>query len=300
MTETLKRIITIDDDENIRRTIKKILEREGYSVDEAADATEGWGKVSTGGYDLVLLDIMMSGTTPNEFIQYLQGMTGIEPEFKDTRVLFVSAIPLPYSEKKKLTDNRQVMGYLEKPFTKEELLAKVEEALTAGEDGMKPMRKKPKSSVEQRELEPGLMYLIEEDQPEQGMKLFLQEKEGGRNGLCITRSNPEQVRREHNIGDARICWLTGVRTSEDTTSLSGLQELSMTINNFIDDNNKSVILLDGLEYLTTNNEFQRVLRLIQHLKDRVSTSDTVMLLPVNPETVGKRDLALLERECKLL
>jgi CheY-like chemotaxis protein len=302
MTEALKRIITIDDEEDTRRTIKRVLEKEGYVVDEASDATEGWMKVSGGGYDLVLLDIMMPGTTPSEFIRYLRGMAGVESNLKKTKVLFLSAIPLPDSEKKKIID-RQVIGYLEKPFTREALASKVREALNAVADDVKPVQEKLEPAGmwgNEVEIEPGFIYLIKEECPNWSVKLFTSEKDKGREGLIVTRTNPEHIKKEHDLDDVRICWLTEVQTSEDMTSLSGLQELSILVNKFIEENNKSVILLDGLEYLITNNGLQHVLKLIQHLEDRISTTEGLMIVPVKPDTICKRDLALLERDCKVI
>ncbi len=52
-------ILVVDDERSIRRTLREILEYEGYAVEEAADGDEALEKLREGRYDLVLLDIKM-------------------------------------------------------------------------------------------------------------------------------------------------------------------------------------------------------------------------------------------------
>lgn len=52
-------ILLVDDEKSIRKTLKEILEYEGYSVDEAQDGAEGWKLIQENEYDIVLLDIKM-------------------------------------------------------------------------------------------------------------------------------------------------------------------------------------------------------------------------------------------------
>lgn len=54
-----KRILIIDDDLYLRDLYKEILESSGYEVDTAIDGEEGIQKIKQGGYDLVLLDMML-------------------------------------------------------------------------------------------------------------------------------------------------------------------------------------------------------------------------------------------------
>ncbi|HMS51038.1 MAG TPA: response regulator, partial [Chitinophagales bacterium] len=53
-------ILVIDDDRSIRRTLKEILEYEGYKVEEAEDGMDGMVKIKTNNYDAILCDIKMA------------------------------------------------------------------------------------------------------------------------------------------------------------------------------------------------------------------------------------------------
>lgn len=54
-----KRILFVDDDLYIREAYEEVLTGEGYNVETAINGEEGLKKLQVGGYDLILLDIMM-------------------------------------------------------------------------------------------------------------------------------------------------------------------------------------------------------------------------------------------------
>lgn len=53
------KVLVIDDDNNVLHLYKRALEKAGYSVDTANEGGEGYAKLIQGGFDLVLLDIVM-------------------------------------------------------------------------------------------------------------------------------------------------------------------------------------------------------------------------------------------------
>lgn len=55
----MKRILIIDDENSIRRTLRDILENEGYAIDDAPDGIEGLKLVKSNHYDVILCDIKM-------------------------------------------------------------------------------------------------------------------------------------------------------------------------------------------------------------------------------------------------
>jgi DNA-binding NtrC family response regulator len=52
-------ILVIDDEQAIRKALREILSFEGFTIDEAADGTEGLKKIKDGNYDCILCDIKM-------------------------------------------------------------------------------------------------------------------------------------------------------------------------------------------------------------------------------------------------
>ena len=61
MTESKPRILIVEDDENIRKTMKNILQQEGYETDTAKSGKEGEQKAMSSFYNLALLDIKLPG-----------------------------------------------------------------------------------------------------------------------------------------------------------------------------------------------------------------------------------------------
>ena len=55
----MARILIIDDEKSIRRTLREILEYENFKVEEAADGLEGLTLVQKEKFDIILCDIKM-------------------------------------------------------------------------------------------------------------------------------------------------------------------------------------------------------------------------------------------------
>lgn len=54
-----KKILVVDDDQYLRELYEEILKSEGYEVETAQHGREGLSKLHQGGYDFVLLDVML-------------------------------------------------------------------------------------------------------------------------------------------------------------------------------------------------------------------------------------------------
>ena len=68
----MAKILIVDDETPIRRTLRDILEFEGYDVDEAADGLECVSKVQREKFDVVIMDIKMPKMDGIEALERLQ------------------------------------------------------------------------------------------------------------------------------------------------------------------------------------------------------------------------------------
>ena len=59
MASASKKILLVEDETELRELYQMLLEGEGYKVDACPDGKEGLACMTRGGYDLVLLDIML-------------------------------------------------------------------------------------------------------------------------------------------------------------------------------------------------------------------------------------------------
>ena len=73
----MPKILIVDDEKAIRRTLKEILEYEKYDIDEAEDGEIGLEKIEKNNYDVVILDIKMPKKDGLEVLTEMQ-QKGIE------------------------------------------------------------------------------------------------------------------------------------------------------------------------------------------------------------------------------
>lgn len=80
-----KKILVVDDEENIRFLFKEELEEEGYQVEMASNGFEAIDKVRASKFDVVVMDIKMPG------MDGIQALNEIKNMVKDQPVILCSA-----------------------------------------------------------------------------------------------------------------------------------------------------------------------------------------------------------------
>ena len=82
-------VLVVDDEKTVRRSLLKCLSRNGYSCDEASNADEALDYLKNKPAELVILDIMMPGTSGSELLPQLK------QSFPDTAVVMATAVVDP-------------------------------------------------------------------------------------------------------------------------------------------------------------------------------------------------------------
>jgi hypothetical protein len=147
---------------------------------------------------------------------------------------------------------------------------------------------------EKIKLKKSFTYLIPEDRSALSYKLFKESIDSGMPGYCVTRTFPEKIRERYELGSIPILWLSNV-AKEEAVRPKDLEKLSLSLEEFLGKDG-GIILLDGIEYLITNNNFITVLKLIQSLRDQVAINRSILLLSINPSTMDLHQINLLKRE----
>ncbi len=118
------KILVVEDEPKVASFIKKGLEQSGYEVDIAADGEEGFEKVRTGSYQLVLLDLMLPKVSGWDLIPIIR---------KHNPTLPIMALTGRGSVEDRVRGlNLGCDDYLVKPFAFTELLARVQAQLRRG------------------------------------------------------------------------------------------------------------------------------------------------------------------------
>jgi DNA-binding response OmpR family regulator len=111
-----KTILVADDEQDIRQSVKMILELNGYKVITAVDGDDCLKKVREFNPDLILLDIMMPGTSVDEIVK----------QIKDTKIAFMSVVRISDARKRGLCTQDNIVDFFQKPFNVSDLIDRVE------------------------------------------------------------------------------------------------------------------------------------------------------------------------------
>ena len=149
------------------------------------------------------------------------------------------------------------------------------------------------------ELKPGNVYLVEERRPRLSFEIFEQGLSSGCIGLVVTRELPKRIQHERNIGGSRIVWLTNL-VGDGRINPTAIGILMSQVRSFIESHPRTVVLVDGLEYLISLNTYDRMLHFMHQLRDIVITNEAVLVVPVDPRTLNEREMALMERSLEVV
>lgn len=148
-------------------------------------------------------------------------------------------------------------------------------------------------------IERGFVYLVKEKRPGIAFAMFNEAVRRGAAGMVVVREHPNRLKQTHEFEAEKILWLTR-RVGEDHIDPTELSLLSMQISRFIEGRQKSVVLIEGLEYLITQNDFETVLRFVNHLHDFVLAHDCAVIIVLDPRVLSTREIALLERSARIV
>lgn len=112
----LMRILVVEDEPRLLRSVSKALREEGYAVDAAETGDEGLFKATTYDYNAIVLDVMLPGLDGWSVLERLR-------QSKRTPVLMLTARDAPRDRVRGLDTGAD--DYLIKPFDLTELFARL-------------------------------------------------------------------------------------------------------------------------------------------------------------------------------
>ncbi len=136
------RILIVDDDESIRKTMQTTLEDEGYIVDLATNGNEAIEMTQETAYNITLLDIRLPDMEGVELLKL------IKSNVPKTRKIMVTGYPSMQNAISAL--NKNADAYLIKPVDIEKLLKLVKTQLQLQEEEKKFSEQKVAEFIETR------------------------------------------------------------------------------------------------------------------------------------------------------
>jgi DNA-binding response OmpR family regulator len=111
------KVLLVEDEARLATAVRRVLQEEGYPTDWSADGADGLGRAETGGYDLLLLDVMLPSYDGYEIARRLRSAGSTVP------ILMLTARDGIQDRVRGLDSGAD--DYLVKPFALAELLARV-------------------------------------------------------------------------------------------------------------------------------------------------------------------------------
>ncbi len=150
---------------------------------------------------------------------------------------------------------------------------------------------------------PGWSYVVKEDRPDRAFAMFKGIISQGSPGLCISRTHPGVLKQKYNFEAASI-WLTKTETAQpaesrgsvEYVSPNNLARLASSVRDFLAKGPGGAVIIEGLEYLSTQNDFRSVLKFVQLINEQVVLDKGYLLMPVDASTMDPKDFSLIERE----
>ncbi len=122
----MARILSVDDDPQVRSLIEDILDGVGHEVVCVDNPTSAMDVLEKGRFDLALLDVMMPKGDGYHLATHISGLPN------PPAMVFVSA--RDFNEDEKVLESLGAAAFIRKPFTRRELLRVVNTVLEKGKD----------------------------------------------------------------------------------------------------------------------------------------------------------------------
>lgn len=153
-------------------------------------------------------------------------------------------------------------------------------------------------------LKKGRGHIIEEPQGSlcYGMLLSLlsgNEAGGKLSGYIVSRQHPNLIREKYGFEGTQIIWLA-TQAGENTMDPTSLGMLAHSISEFLSKTKDGVVMLDGLEYLITSNDFKKVVRAMEQINDSVMNYEGYFIMTLDPKAFDQKELAIIERYFELI
>ena len=143
-------------------------------------------------------------------------------------------------------------------------------------------------------------YVVREPKAARVFEIYRELLKAGARGLCITRIHPEDLRTRHGISEAGFIWLSSTPGKKAkgmaVASPTELVDIASAIAQFAGDGGNAAILLEGLEYMVSQNGFPSFLRFLQKVNEKIVLNNSYLLISANPAAMKEQEYKLLARE----
>jgi len=142
----------------------------------------------------------------------------------------------------------------------------------------------------------GKLYLVDEERPTLALQYFSNMVHKNIPGLGITRRHPKEIKETYNLKTTPLVWLTQNKSQDDMVLLPDTTKFSSVVTSFLGKTENGVVLIEGLEYLISQTEFEAVLKLIQFLNDKVMGTSNIIIITMDTQVLDQKEQRFFKRE----
>jgi GAF domain-containing protein len=148
-------------------------------------------------------------------------------------------------------------------------------------------------------LQPLACYLVLEEKADRVFDVFYDQISHGIPGFCVTRLPLEKIKEKYGLEKTPVLSLSHM-AAKDNVDPTDMGKLVHIISEFLNMAEGGCVLLDGLEYLITENDFLKVAKFLHSLVDAITTYRGSLLLSMNPDAFSTIELSIVKREFTIL
>ncbi len=150
----------------------------------------------------------------------------------------------------------------------------------------------------QIELKPGSLYIFQDKKADRALGLFNLLKSKEKDVLVVSRMHPDRLMEDFQIPPSNVFWLSNSAGPRNINP-QNIGILTDTLIRMYEKGGAAVIL-EGIEYLMLQNDFSKVLRLMNYLYESVAVNHGMLVITLDPEAFNTKEFALLTKDAELV
>lgn len=145
------------------------------------------------------------------------------------------------------------------------------------------------------ELQPGNMYVLMDKRVDRAFSLYHLLRSSGREVMVVARMHPERLHKDFGIPPEAVSWLSNTQGPRIVNPQSvGL--LTDTMVRVFEKGTGAAVIMEGVEYVMTQNDFTKVLKMTNFLYETVAVHQALLIITLDPQAFSEKELALMTRE----
>ncbi len=150
----------------------------------------------------------------------------------------------------------------------------------------------------QIELKPGSLYILQDKKADRALGLYNLLKSKDREILVVSRLHPDRLLEDFQIPSSNVFWLSNSAGPRNINP-QNIGILTDTLIRLYEKGDAAVIL-EGIEYLMLQNDFSKVLKLMNYLYESVAVNHGMLVITLDPEAFNTKEFALLTKDAELI